>query len=211
MGQLAVAIPRWHSDYDEKFSPVTKLWVAATRSDGAWLNSLITASPAIREKMRLCVCDDIQVLLGLKVTTDIAMFHGQHVSLDGFYNSYFKPIPENAEQVKALLHPPKPSPCEQTGQPDWRVGGSAGSGGYSGVAIEVPSSGSIRTAAVTGMTVQGFASNVSDDLRARRLHGLLSNARNRVNDAYLAGCNYHRPKTFGESPAFCVRVALFPR
>jgi len=30
MGQLAVAVPRWHPDYDEKFSPVTKLWVVMT-------------------------------------------------------------------------------------------------------------------------------------------------------------------------------------
>jgi hypothetical protein len=158
MGQLAVAIPRWHSDYDETFSPVTKLWVAMTRSDGAWLNSLLTASPAIHEKMRLCVCDDIQVLLGLKLATDFAIFRGQHVSVYGFYNSHFKPMPENAEQAKALLQSPMPQPVQtQDWQPDWRMGGSAGSGGYSGVGIEVPSPGSNPHGSGHGNDGSGFA------------------------------------------------------
>jgi hypothetical protein len=157
MGQLAVAVPRWHSDYDEKFSTVAKLWIAMTRSDGAWLDSLLTASPAIREKMRLCVCDDIQVLLGLKVATDIAIFHGQHVSLDGFYSSHFKPMPQDAEQVRALLQQPKQQPVQTDWQPDWRVGGSAGSCGYSGVQIEVPSPGSNPHGSGHGNDGSGFA------------------------------------------------------
>jgi len=90
--------------------------------------------------MRLCVCDDIQVLLSLKLTTDIAIFHGQYVSVDGFYNFHFKAMPENAEQAKALLEPPEPQPVQtEDWRPDWRVGGSAGSGGNSGVRIEIPS------------------------------------------------------------------------
>lgn len=142
MGQLAVATPRWHSDYDEKFSPVTKLWVVVTRSDGEWLKSLLGALPAIREKMRLCVCDDIQVLLGLKAATDYAIFRGQHVSVEGFYESHFRPMPQDAGQVDKLLRPPQPQPTRTVWEPDWRMGGSAGSGGNSGVEIEVPSPGS---------------------------------------------------------------------
>lgn len=157
MGQLAVAVPRWHPDYDEKFSPGTKLWVVVTRSDGAWLSSLLSASPALREKMWLCVCDDVQVLLNLKLTTDIAIFHGQHVSVDGFYNLHFKAMPENAEQAKALLQPPEPQPVQTDWQPDWRVGGSAGSGGYSGGRIEVPSSGSNPNGSGHGNDGSGFA------------------------------------------------------
>jgi hypothetical protein len=142
MGQLAVAIPRWYSDHDEQFLPVTKIWVVITRSDGVWLKSLLTASPAIREKMRLCVCDDIEVLLGLKAATDFAIFRGQNVSVDGFYESHFMPIPQDAEQIEALLQPPKPPPTRTVWELDWRIGGSPGSSGHSGARIEVPSSGS---------------------------------------------------------------------
>ena len=56
-----------------------------------------------------------------------------------FMNSYFKPMPQDAEQVKALLQPPKPQPVQNGLGTRLAVGGSAGSGGYSGGRIEIPS------------------------------------------------------------------------
>lgn len=141
MGQLAVAIPRWHSAYDTLFVSVPSIWVAITRSDAAWLKSLLTASPEIRAKMRLFV-GDLQTLFTLKRDTDLAIIHRQNVGVDGFYQSNFQPMPRDTAHVDALLQPPKPQPTRTVWELDWRIGGTAGSSGNSGARIEVPSSGS---------------------------------------------------------------------
>lgn len=140
-GQFAIAIPRWHSAYDTLFASVPSIWVAITWGDGAWLKSLLTASPEIRAKMRLFV-GDLQTLFTLKRDTDLAIIHRQNVRVDGFYEAQFKPIPQDAAQIEALLQPPKLQPTRTVWEIDWRIGGSAGSSGHSGGRIEVPSSGS---------------------------------------------------------------------
>ncbi|MGB8801395.1 MAG: hypothetical protein WCC97_11955 [Candidatus Acidiferrales bacterium] len=124
-GQLAVTIPRWDSNYDEEFSTLTKIWVVVNRSDGDWLKSLLGASPATQAKMRLFV-GDIQSLFEMKRDTDIAILHKQPVTVDGFYREYFKAMPQNAEQVKALLQPPPKPPVINTPVPSPFFGG----GGY---------------------------------------------------------------------------------
>jgi hypothetical protein len=125
MGQLAVSIPRRHPDYDEKFLPVSKIWVVVTRSDEVWLRSLLTASPEIQAKMRLCVCDDIQALLSLKLSTDIAVLRKQPVTVEGFYSTHFISMPQDAGQVDALLAPPPTPEHVQSPQP-WDPGVGTG-------------------------------------------------------------------------------------
>jgi len=110
LGQLAVSVPYWHPDYNELFSSVAKIWILVTRTDGAWLRSLLTASPEVRAKMRLCVCDDIAMTLSLKFGTEIAVLRGEKsVRVDSFYER-FQQMPQDAVEVATVLAPPPAPP-----------------------------------------------------------------------------------------------------
>ena len=117
MGQLAVAFPWWHSDYDENLIARSKLWVAMTRSDGAWLNSLLLHHPTFERKCGFASAMIFRPFSASNWARITAIFHGQHVSVDGFYNSYFKPMPQTRNRSRRCFSHRSRSPCKWTGNP----------------------------------------------------------------------------------------------
>jgi hypothetical protein len=133
-GQHAVTILRWHEAYSELdlFAAAKRIWVlVADASDKAWLQSLTAASPTMLEKMRVAV-GDISNAFGIALS--FAKLARQEKSsfsnyISGFERSWpFQQMPCDAAQVDKLLQPPpKPEPPQTNWEPDWRMGGSAGS------------------------------------------------------------------------------------
>jgi hypothetical protein len=132
MGQLAVTIPQWYSNYNAMFVQFTSIWIVANRqTDEVWTRSLLTATPEVRAKMRLCVCTDVPELISLKLAVDDAILRKQPgVTLNSFYGSpeRFKSLPQTEEEIKALFAPPPTPPYARPDDlPQWRMGGSAAS------------------------------------------------------------------------------------
>jgi hypothetical protein len=106
MGQLAVTISQWYPNYDAMFlmAGFTGIWIVANRAtDESWVRSMLTATPEVRAKMRLCVCTDVPELISLKLAVDDAILRKQPgVTLSSFYGSpeRFKSLPQTEEEAK---------------------------------------------------------------------------------------------------------------
>jgi hypothetical protein len=160
-GWFAVALERWRESFAALalFEEATHIWVILNPADDneAFLHSFVN-DIQIRERCKVAVGSPLDIA---KYAHDAGIPY--KISFECFERACgFSPMPQpnHVEIIARLLQkakPPEPERMKTSWQPDWQMGGSGASSGYSGVRIEVPSSGSNPNGSANGNDGSGFA------------------------------------------------------